>query len=172
MNRWVYNGLHFIYDAGSYPVQKEDKSSSLNDSSFGVKIVNKIVDSIDMTLIVPPITVEFPHNKCELRRILNKLESEGQRDSLTASQIRYALQERQEQTYGWSTIAMVAESHIAIHTFPDQGFVTADVYSCKYFDFSIVENIFDQFLFPSVRSEDLEKKIHVIERKLDLSRFK
>ena len=35
---------------------------------------------------------------------------------------------------GISGFIMIAESHISIHTFPDKGFLTADVYSCKPFD--------------------------------------
>ena len=35
---------------------------------------------------------------------------------------------------GISGFVMIAESHISIHTFPDKGFLTADVYSCKAFD--------------------------------------
>ena len=35
---------------------------------------------------------------------------------------------------GISGFVMIAESHISIHTFPDKGFLTADVYSCKPFD--------------------------------------
>ena len=32
---------------------------------------------------------------------------------------------------GFSGFVMIAESHISIHTFPDRGFVSVDVYSCK-----------------------------------------
>lgn len=35
---------------------------------------------------------------------------------------------------GISGFVMIAESHISIHTFPDKGFITADVYSCRPFD--------------------------------------
>lgn len=35
---------------------------------------------------------------------------------------------------GISGFVMIAESHISIHTFPDKGFLTADVYSCRPFD--------------------------------------
>lgn len=35
---------------------------------------------------------------------------------------------------GISGFVMIAESHISIHTFPDKGFLTADIYSCKAFD--------------------------------------
>ena len=32
---------------------------------------------------------------------------------------------------GISGFVMIAESHISFHTFPDKGFVTADVYTCQ-----------------------------------------
>ena len=32
---------------------------------------------------------------------------------------------------GWSGFVVIAESHISIHTFPDRGFVSADVYTCR-----------------------------------------
>jgi S-adenosylmethionine decarboxylase len=36
--------------------------------------------------------------------------------------------------WGVSGIVLIAESHISIHTFPDKGFVTLDIFSCKDFD--------------------------------------
>lgn len=32
---------------------------------------------------------------------------------------------------GISGFVIIAESHISVHTFPDRGYLTADVYSCK-----------------------------------------
>jgi S-adenosylmethionine decarboxylase len=32
---------------------------------------------------------------------------------------------------GWSGFVVIAESHISIHTFPANGFVTIDAYTCK-----------------------------------------
>lgn len=32
---------------------------------------------------------------------------------------------------GWSGFVVIMESHISIHTFPANGFVTIDVYTCK-----------------------------------------
>jgi|APGre2960657404_1045060.scaffolds.fasta_scaffold151956_2 S-adenosylmethionine/arginine decarboxylase-like enzyme len=171
MSNWQYNGLHLIYDAGAKPVVSSDRTNPLNDPSMGHKVVSAIVDAIDMTLIVPPLTVEFPHNKCELQRVLQRLEAEGLAGSATAQFIEKALKERAEQTYGYSTIAMIAESHIAFHTFPEQGFVTADVYSCKDFDTKAVEDIFDRMFFPEKSLFDFEKNVHVVRRVLDLSRF-
>lgn len=35
---------------------------------------------------------------------------------------------------GISGFVIIAESHIAIHTFPNKGFFTLDIFSCKEFD--------------------------------------
>ncbi len=32
---------------------------------------------------------------------------------------------------GWSGFVVIEESHISIHTFPEKGFISADVYTCK-----------------------------------------
>ena len=37
---------------------------------------------------------------------------------------------------GCSGFVMIAESHISIHTFVEENFFTADIYSCKSFDTS------------------------------------
>lgn len=36
--------------------------------------------------------------------------------------------------WGLSGIVIIAESHLAFHTFPDKGFLTVDIFSCKEFD--------------------------------------
>ncbi len=35
---------------------------------------------------------------------------------------------------GLSGFTFIMESHISIHTYTERGFVTADIYSCKWFD--------------------------------------
>ncbi|MFH1095551.1 MAG: adenosylmethionine decarboxylase [Candidatus Micrarchaeota archaeon] len=36
--------------------------------------------------------------------------------------------------WGVSGIVLIAESHISIHTFPEKGFASVDIFSCKDFD--------------------------------------
>ena len=48
--------------------------------------------------------------------------------------------------WGLSGIVIIAESHLAIHTFPDKGFVTIDIFSCKDFDVAMaVREIVEAF---------------------------
>jgi S-adenosylmethionine decarboxylase len=39
-----------------------------------------------------------------------------------------------EEDWGVSGFVLIAESHIAVHTFPDRGYVWVDVFSCKEFE--------------------------------------
>ena len=50
---------------------------------------------------------------------------------LTDAVVHYAPSNDIKDPGGWSGFVVIAESHISIHTFPDRGFVSADVYSCK-----------------------------------------
>ncbi|MBK9142648.1 MAG: adenosylmethionine decarboxylase [Candidatus Melainabacteria bacterium] len=47
-----------------------------------------------------------------------------------------------EDDWGVSGVILIAESHISIHTFPDKGFATLDIFSCREFD---VEDAIDYF---------------------------
>jgi S-adenosylmethionine decarboxylase len=42
--------------------------------------------------------------------------------------------DRESDIWGVSGFVIIAESHIAIHTFPEQNFLTLDIFSCKDFD--------------------------------------
>lgn len=48
----------------------------------------------------------------------------------------YDLANAQGQEPGVSVLALIAESHISVHTWPERQIITLDVYSCKAFDAS------------------------------------
>ncbi|MDP6347064.1 MAG: S-adenosylmethionine decarboxylase [Dehalococcoidia bacterium] len=55
--------------------------------------------------------------------------------------------------WGVSGFVIIAESHIAIHTFVERGLVNIDVFSCKAFDARQVIDFFrDQFRLSSVNT--------------------
>lgn len=49
---------------------------------------------------------------------------------------------------GFSGFVIIEESHISIHTFPKRGYVSIDVYSCRYFDTSKATNFFKSVFKP------------------------
>src|SRR3989344_3819008 len=50
---------------------------------------------------------------------------------LMAPQIVHAPDNDKKDPGGWTGFVIIAESHISIHTFPNRGFVSIDVYSCR-----------------------------------------
>ena len=134
-----YSGLHLMIDAFVKPPH------SLNDANSGNIVLEKIVETIGMTMILPPITVKFPHAVCEMTRVLENLEKENLKDSNTYKLIKNSLDNRKLQTYGFSTLVMIAESHLSLHTFPEFNFLTFDAYSCKPFEFAKVKDILNSF---------------------------
>lgn len=62
---------------------------------------------------------------------------------LVEPQISYCAGNDIKDPGGWSGVVMIAESHISIHTFPGNGFITADVYTCKNgMDIEFILNFF------------------------------
>ncbi len=66
---------------------------------------------------------------------------------------------------GLSAFVMIAESHISIHTFPDAGLVTADVYSCKPFNTEHAIFLFEQTFNPhDIKTQILKREIEGLRR--------
>lgn len=136
---FYFNGKHLLVDI------KTKNKANLNNSSIVVECLEKIVEVLDMTMIVPPLTVKFPHSISELRRTLDSLENEDLGKSHTALKIKKALHERAEQSYGYSSFVMIAESHISIHTFPELNYFSFDCYSCKDFKEDLVLDVLHKY---------------------------
>ncbi|MBS3096281.1 adenosylmethionine decarboxylase [Candidatus Woesearchaeota archaeon] len=69
-----------------------------------------------------------------------------------------------EGTPGVSGFVMIAESHISIHTFPDQDYVFMDIFSCKNFDADKAI----RYLVGAFEAKKVEK--HILKRGLDFPR--
>ncbi|MBN4072182.1 S-adenosylmethionine decarboxylase [Flavobacteriales bacterium AH-315-E23] len=66
---------------------------------------------------------------------------------------------------GLSAFVMIAESHISIHTFPDAGLVTADVYSCKPFDTIQAVSMFKSaFSAEEIKTQLIKREIEGLRR--------
>jgi hypothetical protein len=149
-----FDGRHLLADV------LVSNGDSLSDPAIGIEMLEAIVERVDMTMILPPITVKFPHSISEMHRVLLSLEREGLTDSKTAQKIRNALSEREDGAYGYSTFVMIAESHISLHTFPELNYFSFDCYSCKYFEVDAVEEIIRDY-FP-VRKMNTQRLVRHI----------
>ncbi len=76
--------------------------------------------------------------------------------------------------WGVSGFVIIAESHIAIHTFPEHGQVWVDVFSCKGFDaIPAIDLIVDAFDLRDTRVNKLERGLeypHDVQRSIPLNR--
>lgn len=148
-----WRGCHLMIDARS-------DSDKLNDANSIVSFLEDLVVRIDMTMILPPITVKFPHSISEMNRILISLQSEGLGDCETAEKIATDIDCREKQMYGYSSFVMIAESHISIHTFPEFGYFSFDCYSCKKFDHGkVIDALADFFDTEKIVVQMNERKI-------------
>jgi S-adenosylmethionine decarboxylase len=154
MENFVYDGRHLMIDAICL------NKDLLCDPDIAIRAMEEIVETIDMTMILPPVTVKFPHSVCEMNRVLKKLEAEGLANSNTAQEIKKDLKLRKEESYGFSTFLMIAESHISIHTFPELNYFSFDCYSCKWFDAETVYLILNRiFNIQNETTQLIERKI-------------
>lgn len=66
--------------------------------------------------------------------ILNKLPEKIGMTKMTLPYVVKWMDKFSAGNEGVSGFVMIAESHISIHTFPDQDYVFMDIFSCKEFD--------------------------------------
>ena len=66
--------------------------------------------------------------------ILNKLPEKIGMTKMTLPYVAKWLDKFADGTPGMSGFVMIAESHISIHTFPDQDYVFMDIFSCREFE--------------------------------------
>jgi S-adenosylmethionine decarboxylase len=75
--------------------------------------------------------------------------------------------------WGVSGFVLIAESHIALHTFPERGYIWADIFSCKGFDTEQAQRIVtDAFSLNEVHRRVLERGLeypHVVRDAIPLA---
>jgi S-adenosylmethionine decarboxylase len=76
--------------------------------------------------------------------------------------------------WGVSGFVLIAESHIAIHTFPEHQQIWVDIFSCKGFDDTpAIDRIVDAFELEDTRINRLERGLeypHNVQRSIPLNR--
>lgn len=85
-------------------------------------------------------------------RLLDKLPSVLSMNKMTLPYV-VEWKDKWAETPGISGFVMIAESHISIHTFPEQNYAFVDMFSCK--DFNAEEAI--QFILNALGASDLSK---------------
>ena len=87
--------------------------------------------------------------------------------------LRYAGEKAED--WGITGFVIIAESHIAIHTFPERGYVWVDIFSCKEFEApGAVEKIIDAFGLSHVTEHVLERGLeypHALDEATPVARY-
>lgn len=86
--------------------------------------------------------------------------------SMTKMTLPYVVEwkDKWSNTPGISGFVMIAESHISVHTFPEQNYAFFDIFSCKYFD----EEKAIKYIIERIEAKKVDK--HTIERGKDFVR--
>lgn len=60
----------------------------------------------------------------------------------------FSYEGKHKEDWGVSGVILIAESHISIHTFPEKGFATLDIFSCREFDIEEAIEYFSSYFKP------------------------
>jgi S-adenosylmethionine decarboxylase len=71
------------------------------------------------------------NNKDLVLMVLNDLPDLVSMTKLSKPEVYFAEGNGNKDLGGWSGFVVIEESHISIHTFPANGFISADVYTCR-----------------------------------------
>lgn len=60
--------------------------------------------------------------------------------------------------YGLSAFAIIAESHISVHTWPDYNYITVDLFSCRPFDVDAVRQFIQSAFSIFIRHHNVQDR--------------
>ena len=123
-----YIGTHLVMDITSWDREL------LRDEGKVNQYLTELIRLADMTCLVAPQTFKFPFDN-EYKKFLEKLRKEGTTSPLIEEKLKM-LDYNENEGSGVTGIAVLSESHAAIHTFPEKNdpFMSVRLYSCKWFD--------------------------------------
>ncbi len=92
-----------------------------------------------------------------VRSLLNRYPAEINMTKIAPPFVYRYVGEKAED-WGVSGFVLIAESHIAIHTFPERGYVWVDIFSCKEFETDgATDRIVEAFRLSRVKTRVLER---------------
>lgn len=123
-----YIGTHLMMDITSY------SREILRSEGTVSKYLSDLIRLADMTCLVAPQTFKFPFDN-EYTNFLRKLREEGTLSPIIEERLKI-LDYNEREGSGITGFAVLCESHVAVHTFPEkeEPFLSVCLYSCKSFD--------------------------------------
>jgi len=146
-------GLHIIIDC------KINNKELLEQANNGLKLINLIIQKLELNLLMPLILVDFPAYQnfngikpFEQQKFINKS------SYIQTNCFNKLKNNENNQLGGYSVFGIIAESHVSMHTFPEDNYFSFDLYSCKKFD----SNFLIDLLYKELR--DCQLNYQVIKR--------
>ena len=121
--------------------------NKLRDAKFILEFLDKLPDKINMKKIAPPYLIDFP----------------GVPETFDKG--------------GVSAVVLISTSHISLHSFHHQGYMSIDIFSCKEFDIEktikIIQEAFDVKKFEKklvMRGSEFPKDVIKLEKIIENQR--
>jgi S-adenosylmethionine decarboxylase len=155
-------GRHLLLDV------QTRSGRGITETSAIYHLLEGLSNTLDMTLVYPPLVARFPFAAGELSRFVRSLKEEGI-EARTIRSMEDLLIKRQGEDAGISGVTVWLESHAAIHTWTEESFFSFDAYSCKDFDpeqaLSFVLGYFDVASYNGldiIRTIDAPQRVRVL----------
>lgn len=124
----MFAGKHLILDCILSDASLPIVSSTQQMSEY----LEKITEITGMTLVIPPIAMNFPFSG-ETQRLIKQLEAEGTTSPII-EEFKQHIKHRDKDQGGVSAITVWLESHASLHSWPQDKYISIDLFSCKNFD--------------------------------------
>ena len=123
-----YIGTHLVMDITTY------NKEYLKDEGKMSQYVSDLIRLADMTCLVNPQTFTFPFDN-EYKKFLEALRAEGTTSPIIKERLDI-LDYNEREGSGVTSFAILCESHVAVHSFPEKKdpFMSVCLYSCKEFE--------------------------------------
>ena len=107
---------------------------SLKNKNLIKKVFEEISQAINVTAVLPPVIYQFPKKSGLPKNISG----------------------------GLTAFCIIAESHLAIHTWPESNYFAFDLFSCKNFDEKIVIQVLKKnFIIQKLASQIIERGLDI-----------
>lgn len=124
-------GRHLIID-GIY--NKETHDHIHKDRTALAHYLEEVTRITGMTLVFPPIAMSFPFAG-ETNKLIAKLEAEGKCEhSKVFQEFKAHIKNRNEGGSGVSAVAVWVESHCTLHSWPEENYISIDLFSCSTYE--------------------------------------
>lgn len=121
-------GIHLIIDF----IVDDSMVDKLSSVEFAYDQIVKITDKTDMTLLSVPICVKFPFRVLDVKKFVNEFNIV---DKMLEEKLTKKFTINDGEKYGITSVGILAESHISIHTWPEFKLVNLDIFSCREFNY-------------------------------------